>query len=37
MSHIVDCIANHVDNPIDIAPFHDLHQASAKEGETIYF
>ena len=35
MSHIDDYIANHVDDPIGIAPFLDLHQASAKEKETI--
>ena len=37
MSHIDDYIANYVHDPIDIAPFIHLHQASAKERETIYF
>ena len=26
--HIDDYIANHIDDPIDIVPFLDLHQAS---------
>ena len=37
MSYIDDYIANYVDDPIDLVPFLDLHQASAKERETIYF
>ena len=37
MSHIDDYIANHVDDPINIAPFLGLHQAAAKEREKKLF
>ena len=36
INHIDDYIANHIDNPIDIAPFLDLHQASLKEKQFIF-
>ena len=36
INHIDDYIANHIDDPIDIAPFLDLHQASLKEKQFIF-
>ena len=37
INHIDDYITNHIVDPIDIAPFLDLHQASLKERKIIYF
>ena len=37
MSHIDDYRANHVDHPINVAPFLGLHQAAAKEREKKLF
>ena len=36
INHIDDCIANHIDGQIDIAPFLDLHQASLKDKQFIF-
>ena len=36
INHIDDYIANHIDDPIDIAPFLDLHQASLKEKQFFF-
>ena len=36
INHTDDYIANHIDDPVDIAPFLDLHQASLKEKQFIF-
>ena len=36
INHIDHYISNHIDDPIDIAPFLDLHQASLKEKQFIF-
>ena len=36
INHIDNYIANHIDDPIDIAPFLDLHQPSLKEEQFLF-
>ena len=36
INHIDDYKANYIDDPVDIAPFLDLHQTSLKEKQFIF-
>ena len=36
INHIDNYIANHIDDPIDVAPFFDLHQPSLKEKQFTF-
>ena len=36
INHIEDYIANHIDDPTNIAPFLDLHQAALKEKQFVF-